>query len=256
VSPMWQVGAEPNYHIAIVEDITERKRAEQNTIELLQQNRSLTQRLFTVQEEERRYLAQELHDEFGQLLTAMDLHVKSIANSYGRNDEDTHKSIRALDGITTHMYRDIRSLIHRLRPVLLDELGLADSLRDLIAQWQENHPGVDCDLLLEADLTELGETLDITVYRTVQEALTNVARHAEASRVEIRIRREQAPDSLLLSIKDNGKGKEASLPTTGMGLPGMRERVLAIGGEFTAQNGVDGGFCINLSLPLQSPEGQ
>ncbi len=260
VSPLWELGAEPNYHIAIVEEITERKRAEQNTQNLLQQNRTLTQRLFTLQEEERRYLAQELHDEFGQLLTAMDLHVKSIAEICGSSHVEVMKSVNALDGITAQMYQDIRNMIHRFRPVLLDQLGLAASLTELTSQWQNDHPGIECRLLIETELTALGEDLDITVFRTIQEALTNVAKHAQASRIEIRIHTEvsrcRAAEHLFIRIKDDGKGREPSLPTKGIGLLGMRERVLAVGGEFSAENGPGEGFCINLSLPFKSTQVQ
>ena len=218
-------------------DITERKQAEEKTQELLQQNRNLTQRLFKIQEEERRHLARELHDEFGQWLTAIQLNTQNLAYLIGEQSPDIAACIASIANSTSHIQKDIRDMIYSLWPALLDELGLADSLRELVVRWQEHNPNTVCALNLEGELDNLGENLNITLYRLVQEGLTNVTKHAQAGHVVVKLHREHCDttnkDNVTLTIEDDGKGIDPSMSTNGYGIPGMRERVLATGGNFS-----------------------
>jgi len=143
--------------------------------------------------------------------------------------------------------------MRRLRPSLLDALGLADSLQELVAEWRARYPQVHCDLALNGDLGGVGDPLDITVYRVVQEALTNIAKHAQASRVSLRLQRIRdaaAADTLLLSVSDDGKGMVPETSTRGLGLLGMRERVIALDGEFMLNCAPGQGVRIEVRLPL------
>jgi len=234
------------------EDITRRMRAEAQTQELLRQNRNLTQQLFKVHEEERKHLARELHDEYGQWLTAIQLNAENINHLLGQQSPNIAASIKAIISNVNQIHQGMRRMLHSLRPALLDELGLADSLRELVAQWQEHNPNINCLLSMEGALDNLGETLSITIYRLVQEGLTNVTKHAQASHVAITLHRKHDStankDSVMLTIEDDGKGIVPSMPTNGFGLPGMRERVLAEGGHFSIDDSCEKGTRLEAHL--------
>jgi signal transduction histidine kinase len=226
-------------------DIALRIRAENQAQELLRQNRSLTQQLFKVHEEERKHLARELHDEFGQWLTAIQLNAQSIPPLIDKQSPNISARIESIINNATQIHQGIRRMLHSLRPVLLDELGLPDSLRELVAQWQEHNPMINYVLSLEGDLDNLGETLNITIYRLVQEGLTNITKHAQASRVAIKLYRKHGDtenkDNIMLTMEDDGKGIDPDTPTNGFGLSGMRERVLAMGGHFSVDDSCEKG---------------
>jgi PAS domain S-box-containing protein len=236
------------------EDITERKQAEEKMLELLEQNRHLTQRLFQVQEEERRHLARELHDELGQWLTVIHINAETIKLLSGEQHLNIYDSAQVIDESVTEIHNNIRGMIHLLRPTLLDELGLIESLKDLTGQWQVQCPTIDITLTLEGKLNDFKDYLNITIYRIIQESLTNVAKHAKARDVAIQLIRQpgetEAQDSLLLTVEDNGKGMEPSLSTEGMGLHSLRERVLAAGGDFAIRSTKGEGVCIEATLPI------
>jgi len=242
------------------EDISRRVEAEARTRELLEQNRGLTQRLFQIQEEERRHMARELHDEFGQWLTAIQLHAQVIANLTESRAPEIRDSAKAITESIGKIYKDIRGMIGRLRPSVLDTLGLTESLQDLVDQWQECHPEIHCELTLEGDLADLGELTNINVYRIVQEGLTNVAKHAQARHVSVRLQRDRpepgAPTPLVLTIEDDGKGADTSAARGGVGLLGMRERALAAGGEFALSWRGGRGLRIEVRFPADQQEEQ
>jgi len=240
-------------------DITELKRAEEKTQELLSQNRSLTQRLFKLQEEERRHLSRELHDEFGQWLTAIQLNTANLANLIDKPSPGVEACIVSIADSAAHIQKDIRGMIHSLRPALLDELGLADSVRELVVQWCAHNPTVDCTLNLdEGGLNELGETLNITLYRLIQEGLTNVTKHAKARHVAVKLRRKHIvkanKDSVVLTIEDDGTGIDPNVSNGGFGfgLAGMRERVLAAGGNFFVNSSPDIGMRLEVQFFINS----
>jgi signal transduction histidine kinase len=131
----------------------------------------------------------------------------------------------------------VHGIIRQLRPSALDHLGLSEALRDVVNTWSARHPDVACDLDVGDDMSDLSEDLCIAVYRLVQECLTNVARHSRASKVTIRMRRENWPASgevISLTVVDNGQGLPdgAEAKSTRLGLLGMRERVQALNGTF------------------------
>lgn len=243
------------------EDITERKRTEDKTRELLQQNRELTQHLFQIQEEERQHIARELHDEFGQWLTAIQLDVQNITNRLQYPSPEIEASVASITHSANQIHNGLRGIIHNLRPDLLDELGLADSLRELINQWAEYNPDIECEFLLDDYVGNPGKSLGITIYRIVQEALTNITRHAQAQQVEVQLQcipAESAdkPDRLALSIEDDGRGVNARASEPGMGIRGMRERALSAGGTFSVNRAKTGnrgkGTRIEARFPVNS----
>jgi PAS domain S-box-containing protein len=247
----------------VVNEISERKRAEEalrksehRARDLLAENRRLTQRTFKLLEQERRHLARELHDELGQWLTAIQTEAESL--HMGAHSAATLAGAQAISESATEVNAVIRRLVSELRPALLDTLGLPDSLRELISQWKKHQPGVRCELLLEGeldgDLESMGEALNITAYRIVQEGLTNIAKHAQAGKVIITLRRAAGEPGtagvLCLSLENDGMPLLPDAKSRGMGLLGMRERAAALGGEFSLSSLSTGGARIDVMLPI------
>lgn len=232
-------------------DITAIKTAMNDNNKLLIQNRKLTRNLFVVQEEERRYLARELHDELGQWFTAIQAEAQVICN-IAKHVPKIYDSALAISSSASEVHEVIRGMLRRLRPSLLDELGLADSLRELQRQWCHSHPEIICEFKLDDSLDRLGEERNITIYRLVQESLNNIASHAHAHRVTVSVGLEQAGDSgiLVLRVEDDGKGFDSKNVRAGIGLLGMRERVIAAGGEFSIDSMPGHGTKIFAWLPL------
>lgn len=229
--------------VGVSMDVAKTRETERRNIELLKQNRWLTRRMFSVQEKERRLIARELHDELGQWLTAILADAEAISNSGEiAPDSRLHAAIRAINDSANQIYQVLHRIVDSLRPSVLDELGLVDSLRDLVLSWRKSHPDIACELDVEGNFDDMAEFQRITAYRVVQEALTNVAKHARASHVGVRLHRVpggrgKVSDILQMSIQDDGKGIDPSVrKPRGLGMLGMRERVIAAGGEFNVDS--------------------
>lgn len=234
-------------------DVSQIKKSASVNQELMQQNRMLTQNLFSVQESERRRLARELHDELGQWLTAIHAEAQAIENMLDEGNK-MEESVLAINNSASKMHTVIRDMLSQLRPALLDELGLADSLRELVDQWKKHHPGVASELVLEGNLNGLSENVNITIYRIIQEALSNASNYADPGQVSVRVMRETGatPDDGIVSlcVEDNGKGFDPEHTSKGLGLLGMRERAIAAGGEFSLRSNPGQGARIEVRLPL------
>lgn len=220
------------------------------------ENRYLTQQSLKIQEQERRHLAQELHDELGQSLSA----IKAVAVSMGKNPGLKDQSIRdgtdAIISSSEHMYDVARDMMQRLRPLVLDELGLLKALQEMIDKWNASHEDIFCHFDCHAGIDDLGEEMDINLFRIVQESLTNVAKHADATDVVIFIKREKGlngDEYLELSIQDNGRGFSSVANPIGMGLLGMRERAEAMGGKFEINTGLTTGTRLTVLVPVGKP---
>lgn len=237
-------------------EAAERRRAERHAINLLSENRALTRRLYLVQEEERNHLARELHDEAGQWLMATKLYAYSLSGSCESKGASTDMCGKCSGQIIEYIdkaHNAIANVIRDLRPGALDALGLADGLRELADQWRQLHPEVSLELELEAGLDNLGDMLNITIYRIIQECLTNAAKYAEASNVFMQIRHEAETGELVLSVDDDGKGMDLARIGEGFGLRGMRERVAAVGGELNISTQPGEGVHVEARLPARLP---
>lgn len=238
-------------------DITERKETEARTARLLAENQALARQSLEIQEEERASLAQELHDELGQCLTAIRADAQIIRGRSADSDPVVHESAEAIDEVAGRVYNVVRRMMRRLRPVTLDQVGLAEALRETVDEWCTRHPELQCTLNIEGDLGRVRGTTAITGYRIVQEAMTNVAKHAAAQRVQIRVALEDetARPWLALRVEDDGRGMGAEPDgDAGIGLLGMRERTHAIGGRFRLESAPGGGVSIEAHLPLEVEE--
>ncbi len=247
--------------------------------ELLEINRHLTRRLFSAQEEERRKIARELHDEMGQYCTAIVANLQLIIDADGGADPWIQERCRTILELCDHVHGSIQAMLRRLRPDLLDEVGLRYALQDLADSWSRRHAPARCHLEWEGRDDCLGETLNIALYRIAQECLTNTARHARAGEVRIRCRRQEAYSEeregigpewafcravgrvqpavacLVLEVRDDGRGFGPEAERRGLGLTGIRERVLGLDGRavFLSQPGC--GTLIRVVLPLDESRG-
>jgi signal transduction histidine kinase len=147
------------------------------------------------------------------------------------------------------MYAVVRGMLRRLRPVLLDEFGLVRALENLIDGWNERHADVFCRLKADGQLDDLGDSVDVSLYRVVQECLTNVAKHADATEVNIELTR-AANDRVSLHVSDNGVGFPVAGAPPGLGLLGMRERIEALQGSFSIKSSQGRGVAIAIELPV------
>jgi len=223
----------------------------------LEQNRRFTALVQSRLEEERRAIARELHDELGQCVTAIETIGTAIANRAGESAPEIRDHANTIVSVAARIYDAVHGLIRRLRPSGLDHLGLGETLRDAVANWSRSHPYVRWNLVLSGDLEGLGEAVNITVYRIVQEALTNVVRHAEATRAEISVSRERigpSGEGVVVCVQDNGKGigQGNAHANVQFGLTGMRERVQALGGSFEISGAAGHGVTARAVIPLAS----
>jgi two-component system, NarL family, sensor histidine kinase UhpB len=235
--------------ICTMRDVTERKRVEQAEREL-EENRQLTQLIQHHIEDERRSLARELHDELGQYVTA----VKTFAVAIGNKTKDTmpeiESSAQTIVAAANHIYDGMHNIIRQLRPGALDNLGLTETLRDAVSGWKTQNPQIKFSLKCSGELEQLGETMNINLYRIVQESVTNALRYSEAGEIHIRLARTKAGD-ISLNVQDNGVGMNMCNvdQTRHFGLLGMRERVQALNGVFSVNSELGQGVTIKVEIP-------
>lgn len=225
-----------------------RLQAQQALSEKMLENRRLAQKHMLAQEEERRYLAHEIHDELGQSLNAIKLDAVAIRQRRWAGQEELDRCADSIIEVTNQLHESIRALSRRLRPVALDELGLSDALELYISNWERRNAPVKCDFRAEGVLSELGELTNITLYRCVQESLTNITRHAAASQVQILLNR--SGDRVQLSVQDNGRGMITQEKHAGLGLVGLRERAEALSGSFEVESHQGAGTSVRLTVPF------
>jgi two-component system sensor histidine kinase UhpB len=225
-------------------------------------NQALLQRVVSVQDEERRRNARELHDNLIQYLFSIrtDTFVIDHMLADGRNDE-VEMLTRSIVSTADQMERVIRNMIQRLRPLVLDELGLEDALRDLVASWRTRHVGVVCELQMGGRLNNLGDEVSLAVYQIIGECLTNIAKHAEATRVAIEIhakrkengeadQKDAAFSNLKISVADDGQGMEDA-SNDGVGLLGMSERVEMLKGQLSISRRSQRGTLVEAMIPIR-----
>ena len=223
-----------------LQDITERKLASLALEQSREELRRLSASLTASREAERRHVARELHDELGQRLAALKMDLSALPEQPG-----LEPLVTAVDGLIT----ETRRIAADLRPAMLDDLGLDAALRWLIDSWHRR-TGLAISIDTDPAACALNDAAAVTVYRIVQEALTNVLRHAQASRVHIRLR--NTDNELVLTVEDNGRGLAPGDidKRDSSGLLGMRERARLHGGVARVHNGREGGCRVEVRMPL------
>lgn len=223
--------------------------------------RRLAERVVSLQDVERKEIARELHDEFGPYLFALRAHASAltrIADTKTPTAEVVRKHGSAILEQVNALQQSNRRVLEKLRPAGLTELGLREALGALLRLWGESHPQVAIETVISPSLGDTGETADLTIYRTIQEALTNVFRHADATTVNVSVEPVELPSGstarggALVRVRDNGGGLRPD-HKLGFGLTGMRERILALGGSLTIASG-DHGVTVEAMVPSDERE--
>jgi signal transduction histidine kinase len=226
-----------------------RRQAESRAEALLARNRELAQQLISVQEGERVALARELHDEFGQMCTAIRAETAFMRHCVRGDWDAALLCASRVDMAAQSLYQLVRNMLCRLRPADLDSLGLGAALGMLCSSWSERS-GIACDVDCPG-LESLPEATGIAVYRIVQEGLTNIARHSGATHVAVRIDMgSPSRPELRVNIRDNGCGMDTRATRRGLGQMGMVERAAALGGELEITSLPGQGVLLQLVFPL------
>jgi two-component system, NarL family, sensor histidine kinase UhpB len=222
------------------------------------ENTKLARAAVDAQEDERRHLARELHDELGQYVNAIKIDAVWLRELGEHGDPDVRRGAESIVAVADHVDGVVRDLVRRLRPPGLDELGLAAALEHCIEGWRRRLPNVSFDVALDDAVSEVDEATGITLFRIAQEGLTNLARHARAANVAIEVRAKtgsrDSPAEIVLSMRDDGVGSGAAAPRGGLGLIGIRERVEALAGRFELTPGTRG-FGFVARLPWRTATG-
>jgi signal transduction histidine kinase len=212
----------------------------------------LLKRVVAAQESERQRIARELHDETGQALTAIGLGLRGASSAIDKNITKAKQNLRQLEAMSASSLDELQRLIANLRPAHLDDLGLVAATR-----WHTNevmsHTGLEIQFSVIGKERPLHDTVKIATYRIVQEAITNVIKHADASKVYVEMCFQ--PNELCLVVSDNGRGmefkSESELMQRSWGLLGMRERTKLLDGEFHIESAPSKGVKIEVSIPYQ-----
>lgn len=208
------------------------------------ENRALTQHSLAIQEEERKHLAQELHDEFGQSLTA----IKVMSVMAARRSSDTVEIGQTISDSCDHLMTVLRGMMQQLHPLMLSELGLRATLEDTVNRWRERQPELHLAIECDEEADHLPSNMAIQVFRVIQECLTNILRHAEAQQVRINLMIDD--NRLRLTVEDDGRGCELDQIQHGFGLRGMQERIRSLGGELQVVSAPSAGMRIAAWVPL------
>jgi signal transduction histidine kinase len=211
--------------------------------------RRLSEQLMQNTEQERARMSREIHDQLGQLLTAIKMELRSIERQIARDPEMVRERIVETMELVDETVKTVRRIAADLRPGILDDFGLSAAIEWQLQQFKER-TGIDVDLHADVDEGRLSKDMATAGFRILQEALTNVARHADATKVYVILETED--ESFTLEVRDNGKGLRPDQSRKSLGLVGMRERARQLGGTITIENGQEGGARVVLAAPLEN----
>jgi len=237
----------------IIRDITQRKKAEQDLIQSRERLRNLNNQLQSVREEEKAYIAREIHDELGQALTMLKFDVSWLEKETSQKNPTVSEKTQSMKALIENTIRVVQRIATELRPQMLDIMGLCETFK-----WQSNEfhkrTGTICELIIEPEEIVVDPERSTALFRIYQAALTNVARYAKANRVQTSFKREL--NNLVLEIADNGIGMDEKIADDphSLGLIGIRERVLAWGGKFHLHSDLGKGTTLTIVIPLSDSD--
>jgi signal transduction histidine kinase len=233
----------------LTKEISEKKKAEEEIKAKNQQLSQLAMNIQKVKEEENIRIAREVHDELGQMLTALKIEV-SWFNGKLPDDSRAQEKLASIINLLDETLKTVRKISTHLRPRLLDELGLLPAIKMQVREFQ-TRTGIRCKLNLPEDTNgSIDKTISLAVFKIFQEAMTNISRHANATHVDINCKLK--PGMLMLEVKDNGVGIYKNYPVdeNSLGILGMKERAALINGEVLLQGLPEGGTYVKVSIPL------
>lgn len=242
-----------NAALLVAHDITEQKRGEEKLRASREQLRALSGHLQSIREEERARIAREIHDELGQLLTALSMDASWLQKKLSQVEPSLAKPMKAqltsMINMIDSAIQQVRKIAAELRPRVLDDLGLVPAIEWQVQEFQAR-TGIRCRLFTNTEEIHLDQELATAVFRILQESLTNIARHAYATRAEITLN--VAPDRLLLEVRDDGVGISNDVigSPSSLGLLGMKERATLLGGSLTVKGEHKQGTTVTVEIPL------
>jgi len=197
-------------------------------------------------------LARELHDELGQYVSAIKIFASNISNKAKKVSPEIEKNADSVISAANQIYDGMHSIIRQLRPSSLDNLGLAETLKDTVHTWQKQYQDLKIKLLIKGNIDHLNETLNINIYRIIQEAMNNVLKHADAKEVDINLVLTKK-GYLELNFNDDGKGMDLKKvdQTKNFGILGMQERIQSLNGTFELISKKNQGTQILISVPFK-----
>jgi len=239
----------------LTRELAERRKTERALQESRRKLRKLSRYLEHVREQERIDLARDLHDQLGSTLTALKLNIHVLMNESPCPDSSHVDLRREINTRLDEAIRDIRSIIQKLRPPVLDDLGLVDAVRWLSGEMS-GASGLAIKIEVEPRNLSIGGETATVLFRVFQELLTNIVRHARASRLHVRLAARKG--GIFMTVRDDGKGMPDpdSLPDNAMGLMGIRERIKTLGGRIQMWNLKSGGSTFSIRVPRPSPSGE
>lgn len=237
--------------LSVARDITERKETEEKIKRTSIVLRSLASHLQSIREEERTTIAREIHDELGQVLTVLKIQITLLSNKLREDQQELKEKIDYVSNVIDETVEKVQSITSKLRPVILDELGLVPAIEWQTQEFQKNS-GIKCFLTTPSNEFQLDKDKATAVFRIFQEALTNIMRHASASSVSVSLHTHLS--SLYLEVKDNGVGisTEQIKNSKSLGLIGMKERAHILGGEVSIEGIPNIGSRVKIQIPLNS----
>jgi len=235
-------------HQGLEKEIIERTQVEEHLRISREELRNLSQRLQTIREEEKTKIAQEVHDELGQVLTGLKMDLSCLEDESARDSKIFRQKFLSMNDLIDQTVHTVQRICLELRPKILDIFGLADAIEWQTKEFQQR-TGIPCDLVMDREAVVLDSERAITCFRVLQEALTNVARHAHATHVHIRMVQDKG--AMLIEVSDNGEGIEDHkiFNSHSLGLIGIRERVLLFGGEVSIKGMAGEGTQVSVTIP-------
>ena len=254
VLPLSDAQSQAPLGMALALDITQREAAQREIARSREQLERLSRLLLTAQEDERRHIAREVHDELGQALTAVKIGLAGTFHRPQRNSLDSERRVRLASATLDNAIESVKRIVLRLRPGVLDNLGPLAALEYEVQQFRER-TNLEVTLDLPPEPLPADGARSTALYRTLQESLTNIMRHAHARRVDVSLLALES--DLVLRVTDDGCGigdEEVRNPRS-MGILGMRERAAACGGRLELMRMPDGGTCVTLTIPRDARDG-
>lgn len=235
--------------IHIVRDITERKQREEQLEDSREKLRNLTSHLQNVREAERKSMAREIHDGLGQELAILKMKILRLKKEISVDQKNMHEMIDTISNRIDGTITTIQKIITELRPVLVDKFGLQAAIEWQVEEFQDR-TGITCDVIVDNQLSSIDKEREVSIFRIYQEILTNIMRHADATRVTIRLN--NMDGQLIILVKDNGIGiNEAQLTDPkSFGIIGMHERASFLGGSLSIVGIKSKGTTIKLTIPV------